>query len=253
LVEVDLSIPPAVSVEDNPVDEARTSVSPTGASDRPPSHGDTTSDSVPVGMIACAALTGPSESASDIRSGSIVATGCKVTGETSASVVTGDTETAVAEAGVEADGVLEPAATTVCDTGRAASTGVEEADGSPGIMASFPHEEVGAAAAGVRGDAATATVGGTGGAVAKGEVEADSSPGPVTPFPPEEGDATAPTAVAEKVGEAAGVAATPDDRIGITGRTAFPRGTVSDNTGSGRVLPCMKVRTREGCEVRGVT
>jgi hypothetical protein len=224
LVEVDLSIPLAKSGEDNPVDEARTSISPTGTSDRPPSHRDTTSDSAPLGVIACAALIGLSESAANTRSGSIVTTGCKVTGEPSASVDADDAETAIAKVGVEADGVLEPAAAAnVGDTGRAVAKGAEEADGSPDIMAPFPPEEVGEEADGVLDPTAAANVGDTGRAVAKGEVEADSSPDSMASFPPEEDETTAPTTVVEKVGGAVGeIAATPDDKIGVTGRTAFP-------------------------------
>jgi hypothetical protein len=106
---------------------------------------------------------------------------------------------------------------------------------------------------GILEPAAAANVGDTGRAVAMGVVEADGSSDIMASFPPEEVETAAPAMVVEKVGETVGeTAATLDDKLGVTGRTAFPGGTISDNTGSGRVLPCMKVRTREGCEVRGV-
>jgi hypothetical protein len=100
----------------------------------------------------------------------------------------------------------------------------------------------GLAAAGDEDDAETA--------VAKGEVEADGVPDILASFPPGEISAAASTTVEDKI------AATPDDKtsvaLGDEGRTAIPGGTTSDNTGSGRVLPCMNERTREGCKVRGV-
>jgi hypothetical protein len=223
LVEVDLSIPLALSGEDNPVDEARTSSSPTGTSDRSISHGDTTSKSALLGVIACAALVGLSEPPANTRSGSVETTGCKVAGEPSASGDADDAETAVAKVGVEADGVLEPAvAANVGDTGRAVAKGAVEADGSPDIMASFPPEEVGEEADGVLEPAAADKVGDTGRAVANGEVEVDNSPGSMVSFPPAE-DGTAPATVEETVGGTVGeTAATPDDKKSVTGRTAFP-------------------------------
>jgi hypothetical protein len=87
----------------------------------------------------------------------------------------------------------------------------------------------GPAAAGDKDDAETAVV--------KGEVEADDVLGILASSPPGEIDAAASTTVEDEI------AATPDDKtsvaLGDEGRTAVPGGTTSDNTGSGRVLPCM--------------
>jgi hypothetical protein len=133
--------------------------------------------------------------------------------------------------GVGADGVPEPAATST--TGNAETSvakGEEEADGVPGP-----------AAAVTTGDAETS--------VAKGEVEADGVPGIMASFPPGENDAAASATLGETVGAAA---ANADDRFGLAVRPALLGGVTSASTGSGRVLPCMKVHTREGCEVRGV-
>jgi hypothetical protein len=115
----------------------------------------------------------------------------------------------------------------------AVARGEVEADGDLGPSA--------AATAADAGDTETS--------VAKGEVEADGVPVNMASFPPGENDAAASTKDGETVGEAA---ATPDDRLGLADRPAFPGGTTLTNTGSGRVLPCMNVRTREGCEVREV-
>jgi hypothetical protein len=103
---------------------------------------------------------------------------------------------------------------------------------------------------GVLGPSAVVNVGDTETAVTKGEVEADGVPGILASFLPDEIDTAASATVRDET------AATPDDEtsvaLGEEGRTAFPGGTTSDNTGSGRVLPCMNDRTREGCKVRGV-
>jgi hypothetical protein len=105
---------------------------------------------------------------------------------------------------------------------------------------------------GVLGPSAAATAadaGDTETSIAKGVVEANGVPVNMASFSPGENDVAASAMDGETVGEAA---ATPDDRLGVANRPAFPGGTTSTNTGSGRILPCMKVRTREDCEVRGV-
>jgi hypothetical protein len=103
---------------------------------------------------------------------------------------------------------------------------------------------------GVPGPSAAVNVGDAETAVAKGEVEADGVPGILASFPPSEIDTGASATVEDET------AAIPDDEtlvaLGEEGRPAFPGGTTSDKTGSGRVLPCMNDRTREGCKVRGV-
>jgi hypothetical protein len=143
---------------------------------------------------------------------------------------TSEAETSIAK-GAEADGVLELAATsTTGDAETSVAKGEEEADGVPGP-----------AAAVTTGDAETS--------VAKGEVEADGVPGIMASFPPGENDAAASATRGETVGAAA---ANADDRFGLAEKPAFLGGVTSASTGSGRVLPCMKVRTREGCKVRGV-
>jgi hypothetical protein len=73
-------------------------------------------------------------------------------------------------------------------------------------------------------------------AVAEGVVEADGVPRILTSSLPGKIDAAASTIVADE-----------SVTFGDEGNTAVPGGTTSDSTGSGRVLPCMKDRTREGC------
>jgi hypothetical protein len=77
-------------------------------------------------------------------------------------------------------------------------------------------------------------------AVADGEVEADGVPGNLASPLPGKIDAAASATVADR-----------SAAIGDEVNTAVPEGTTSDSTGSGRVLPSMKDRTREGCTDRG--
>jgi hypothetical protein len=118
------------------------------------------------------------------------------------------------------------------DVEAAVARGEEEADGVLGPSAA----------------ATAADVVDTETTVANGEVEADVVPGNMASIPPGENGTAATAMDGEKAGEAT---ATPDERLGEA-RPAFPGGTISTNTGSGRVLPCMNVRTREGCDLRGV-
>jgi hypothetical protein len=105
---------------------------------------------------------------------------------------------------------------------------------------------------GVDGPSAAGDLGDTGTTIANGEVEADGTPGALEAISTSEADDSEPT----KGDEEAAIALGDEERVAIPGgvetiSSPLAIRTTLDNTGSRRVLPCMKVCTREGCRVQG--
>jgi hypothetical protein len=213
-------------------------------------------ESTPHDVIACAAREGLGEPPASSRLGSNVTAGCMVFGGPSEADGADDAEAAVSSGREETDGTPGPAAATnTGDAETSVAKGGVEADGVPGPAAAANTGDAETSVAkgeveadGVPGPAAAVNTGDAETPVAKGEVEANGIPGIMASFPPGENDTAASAMFGETVGAAA---ATADGRFGIAGRPSFLGGATSANTGSGRVLPCMKVRTRDGCEDRG--
>jgi hypothetical protein len=132
VADVDLSIPLATCGEDNTVDEARSSSSPTGPSNGPTSQRGAAGESELPGVGVAVARAGLGETSAITRPGCSVTIDCMVVGGPSTAGNVGDAETTVAKGEVEADGV-------------------------PGILASFPPGEIDAAASTTVEDETAAT------------------------------------------------------------------------------------------------